>query len=44
MNLLDPLIVSQIGGAVTYRLLHAIVRIARDGARIDDWEEEADPG
>lgn len=41
LNLLDPLIVSQIGAAGTYRLLHAIVRIARDGARIDDWEEKA---
>lgn len=41
LNLLDPLIVSQIGDAGTYRLLHAIVRIARDGARIDDWEEKA---
>lgn len=41
LNLLDPLIVNQIGSAGTYRLLHAIVRIARDGAQLDEWEEKA---
>lgn len=41
LNLLDPLIVNQIGSAGTYRLLHAILRIARDGERIDEWEEKA---
>ncbi|MDD7945849.1 hypothetical protein PUW79_14495 [Microbacterium sp. NE2HP2] len=38
---LDPLIVYQIGSAGTYPLLHAILRIARDGERIDEWEEKA---
>ena len=38
---LDPLIVYQIGSAGTYGLLHAILRIARDGERIDEWEEKA---
>jgi hypothetical protein len=41
LNLLDPLIVSQIGDAGTYRLLHAIIRIARDGAQLDVWDEKA---
>lgn len=41
LNLLDPMIVSQLGAASTYRLLHAIIRIARDGADIDEWEKKA---
>jgi hypothetical protein len=41
LNLLDPLIVRNEGGAGTYRLLHTIVRIARDNARLSDWEEQA---
>jgi hypothetical protein len=41
LNLLDPLIVRNAGAAGTYRLLHTIVRIARDNARLTEWEEEA---
>ncbi|WP_288451273.1 ATP/GTP-binding protein [uncultured Microbacterium sp.] len=41
LNLLDPLIVRNAGTAGTYRLLHTIVRIARDNARLTEWEEEA---
>lgn len=41
LNLLDPLIVRSAGAAGTYRLLHTIVRIARDNARLTEWEEEA---
>lgn len=41
LNLLDPLIVRNAGAAGIYRLLHTIVRIARDNARLTDWEEEA---
>lgn len=41
LNLLDPLILRSAGGAGIYRLLHTIVRIARDNARLTDWEEQA---
>lgn len=41
LNLLDRLIVDQVGASGTYRLLHAIVSIARDGASLDEWEEKA---
>lgn len=42
LNLLDPLIVRNGAGAGgTYRLLHTIVRIARENARLTDWEEES---
>lgn len=41
LNLLDPLILNNTEGAGIYRLLHTIVRIARDNARLTDWEEQA---
>ncbi|TPW78400.1 ATP/GTP-binding protein [Schumannella sp. 10F1B-5-1] len=41
VNLLDPLIAHGAGGQGQMRLLNVIVRLARDGQALTEWEEEA---